>query len=223
MPNDIYTRMNTPKTTKFTLKRIVENLGKIPEKGFGEEKKRLTSDQKRKLMQMTSMFENFGQCLRNEEALLNSAKGLTELCELAETYAVHECGDWFQQEIVMKDMKALKQRLTEFQKIAKEGYARMQQLGVTYEDMRHILGRYYNLKQDSFQQPNAASQPKRQTLEKNGENNTSNDYSPRKCKCGRTFVPSHGEFSRCSQCLGNELTAADKYYSDTYDGANPST
>lgn len=138
--------MSIPRTTKFTLKRIVENLGAIPPKGFNEETPKLSSEQKKKLMEMASMFENFGECLKNEEALMNSAKGLTELCELAEQYAVNECGDWFQQDIVKKDMKELKKRVMEFNKIAKEGYARMQQLGVSYQDIGHILGRYYDLK-----------------------------------------------------------------------------
>jgi len=138
--------MTTPKITKFTLKRIVENIDKIPPKGFNEDTPKLAPEQKKKLMEMASMFENFGECLKNEEALMNSAKGLTELCELAESYAVNECGDWFQQDIVKKDMKELKKRVMEFNKIAKEGYARMQQLGVSYQDIGHILGRYYDLK-----------------------------------------------------------------------------
>jgi len=146
--------MNTPRTTKFTLKRIIENLGKIPDKGFGEDAKKLTPEQKQKLMQMTSMFENFGECLSNEEALMNSAKGITELCELAESYAINECGDWFLQDIVKKDMNELKKRVGEFQKITKEAYARMQQLGVAYQDIGHVLGRYYDLKKPaSIDQP----------------------------------------------------------------------
>jgi len=146
--------MSTPKTKTFTLKRIVENLGQIPDKGFGEQPKVLTPEQKRKLMDMASMFESFGESIKHEEAILNSAKALTELCELAEQYALNECGDWFQQDIVKRDMKELKKRVMEYQKIAKEGYARMQQLGVAYQDIGHILGRYYDLKKSkSLDQP----------------------------------------------------------------------
>lgn len=137
--------MSTPKTTKFTLKRIVENLGRIPEKGFGEETPKLTPEQKKRLIELASMFENFGESIRREEEILNSAKSMTELCELAETYALNECGDWFQQDIVQKDMKELKRRVMEYNKVAKESYARMQQLGVSYQDIGHILGRYYDL------------------------------------------------------------------------------
>jgi 2-keto-4-pentenoate hydratase len=139
--------MSTPKTQKFTLKRIVENLGNIPAKGgLGEETKQLTPEQKAKLMEMASMFENYGEALRNEEAIVNSARAMTELCELAEAYALNECGDWFQQDIVKRDMKEVKKRVGEYGKLAKECYAKMQQLGVAYQDIGHVLGRYYDLK-----------------------------------------------------------------------------
>jgi len=146
--------MNIPTTTRFTLKRIVENLGKIPDKGFSEETPKLSSQQKTRLMELTSMYENMGQALRNEEAIVNSAKVMTELCELAEMYAINECGDWFQQDIVKKDMKELKKRVMEYTKVAKECYAHMQQAGVAYQDIGHILGRYYDLKKaKSLDQP----------------------------------------------------------------------
>jgi len=138
--------MTIPKTTKFTLKRIIENIGKIPDKGFSEEVPKLTSEQKNRLMELASMFENFSEAIKNEEAIVNSSKSMTELCELAESYALNECGDWFQQDIVKKDMKELKKRSIEYGKVAKECYSRMQQLGVAHQDIGHILGRYYNLK-----------------------------------------------------------------------------
>lgn len=138
--------MSTPLTQPLTLKRIVEALDQIPKDGFGEKPPKMSTEQKKKLMELSSMYENFGECLRNEEALMNSAKGLTELCELAETYALNECGEWFQQEIVKKDMQELKKRVQGFQKVIKETYARMQQAGVAYQDIGHILGRYYDLK-----------------------------------------------------------------------------
>lgn len=142
-----------PKTTKFTLKRIVENLGNIPSKGLGEETPKLSPDQKKRLMEMASMFENYGEALRNEEAIVNSARSMTELCELAEAYALNECGDWFQQDIVKKDMKEVKKRVMEYGKLAKECYAKMQQLGVSYQDIGHVLGRYYDLKKKQVAEP----------------------------------------------------------------------
>ena len=138
--------MSVPKTQKLTLKRIVENLDQIPNNGFGTEPPKMSPEQKKKLLQLSAMYENFGECFKNEEQLMNAAKGIAELCELAETYALNECGEWFQQEIVKKDMQNLKRRVQEFQKIVKETYARMQQAGVAYQDIGHVLGRYYDLK-----------------------------------------------------------------------------
>lgn len=160
--------MNIPKNTRFTLKRIVEGIqaGSIPDDGFGTKPKQLTPEQKNKLMEMASMFENYGVALQKEEAIMNSAKGLTELCELAEQYAVNECGDVFQKNIVEKDMKELKKRVMEYGKVAKEAYARVQQLGVSYQDIGHILGRYYDLKKSkSLDQDYTAPMGGKQPLE----------------------------------------------------------
>lgn len=208
--------MSIPKTTKFTLKRIVEGIqaGTIPNNGFGEEVKRLTPEQKHRLQEMASMFENFGECLNNEDAIVNSAKGLTELCELAEQYALNECGDAFQRNIVEKDMKDMKKRVMEYTKIAKECYARMQQLGVSYQDIGHVLGRYYKLKPNTGMDQHYTDASTGQDTQVMDEEETSDkvsDSSPKTCKkCGKKFIPNYGEYNRCPNCLGNETTAGEK-------------
>jgi hypothetical protein len=156
--------MNTPKTTKFTLKRIIENLGTIPSKGAMEETPKLSVEEKRRLQEMASTFEQYGEALANEEAIKESAKYLTELSQLAETYALNECGDWFQQEIVQKDMKDLRRRVTEYNKLANECYARMQQAGVAYQDIGHIMSRYFNVNKNpgtsqQYTPPEGTKQP----------------------------------------------------------------
>lgn len=137
--------MIIPKTPKLTLKRIVEGLNDSAAAGFGTEPKRLSLQEKSKLQEMASMFETYGQVLQNEDAIKASAQGLTELCNLAEQYASTDCSEEFQKTIVDKDMKELKKRVTEYSKVATECYANMQQLGVAYQDIGHVLGRYYKL------------------------------------------------------------------------------
>jgi vacuolar-type H+-ATPase catalytic subunit A/Vma1 len=149
--------MNTPKIKEFSLKQIVENLEKIPNKGFSEETPKLSTEQKRKLMNMAATFEQFGEVLGKEESIINSAKALIEFTTLAEQYAISECGDWFQQEIVKKDMKTMRQKVMEYKKNAQECYARMQQLGVLYEDIKHVANRYYDLKSIQEALPNIQS------------------------------------------------------------------
>ena len=139
--------MKMPTTTKLTLKKIVENLEKIPTDGFAEEQKKLTPEEKQQLIEMATQFEKMGEAFRHEREILESTKNLEKLCTLAEQYAVNECQDCFQSNIVQKDMANLRKRVTEHTKIAKECYAKMQQLNVSHSDMKHILERYYNLKE----------------------------------------------------------------------------
>lgn len=174
---------NIPKTSKLTLKQIVENLGKIPSNGFDEKVPKLTTEQKKKLIQMASQFDTYGHVLKNEEAIMNSAKAITELFELAENYSLTECGDWFQQDIVKKDFTNAKKRLNEYGKLAKECYAKMQQLGVAYDDLRHILGRYF----DVTPQP---SEGQMLQMEGTEESNCS--------ICKKKFKP--GKHSHCKEC-----------------------
>jgi hypothetical protein len=140
--------MSILKNTKLSLKQIVENLDKIPSStGFDDEPKKLTPEQKKRLMEMASQFEKFGEVFRNEAAILESTKSMTELCELASNYAVNECADCFQKSIIDKDFSNVKKRMTEHTKIAKECYAKMQQLRVAHEDIGSTLSRYFNLKE----------------------------------------------------------------------------
>jgi len=135
------------KVQEFSLKKIVENLDKIPRNGvFEDEKPKLTNEQKRKLMDMVSRFNEYGRVLQFEQALADTSKALAEIAQMAEIYACNEAADWFQQETIQKDFKDLKGRVTEFQKIAKETYGGVQRLNALYEDMGHVLSRYYEIK-----------------------------------------------------------------------------
>lgn len=136
------------KTQELTLKRIVENLDKMPSKLSqlrGEDTPKLTSEQKKKLLQMVSNYNQYGEALRKEQDIVDAANKISELSELAETYAVNESGDWFQSEIVKRDFKQFKNSAVAFKKYAKECQQKMQQLNALYEDMGHVLQRYYEI------------------------------------------------------------------------------
>ena len=128
------------------LKKIVENLNKMPStlKGFNESPK-LSPEQKRKLMEMVSQYNTLGQKLRMENALIETATALSEISELAETYACNEASDWFATEVVKTDFKRARGISETFQKLARECHGKVQQLNALYEDMGHILGRYYEI------------------------------------------------------------------------------
>jgi len=128
------------------LKKILENMNKMPStlKGFNESPK-LSSEQKRKLMEMVKNYNQLGQKLRMENSLIETATALSEISELAETYACNEASDWFATEVIKQDFKRAKGISETFQKLARECHGKVQQLNALYEDMGHILGRYYEI------------------------------------------------------------------------------
>lgn len=128
------------------LKTIIENLNKMPStlKGFSETPK-LTAEQKNKLMEMVKNYNQLGQKLRMENSLIETATALSEISELAETYACNEASDWFATEVVKSDFKRAKGISETFQKLARECHGKVQQLNALYEDMGKVLERYYEI------------------------------------------------------------------------------
>ena len=77
------------------------------------------------------------------------AKQISHIAEQAHTHVVSETDDWFDQVSVNKNMQSLKKRVAEFQKTAQESHQLNQRLTGLYEDMGHILNRYYEISEDS--------------------------------------------------------------------------
>ena len=132
---------------EISLKRILENLDKIPKNGrsFGNEVKSLSSQEKKELMELVGKYNEYGKALRCEEAIRETAETLAKIAKMAETYAMTESSDWFQGEVVKRDFKQANRISTDFNKLAQETYGKMQQLTALYEDMGHVLSRYYEI------------------------------------------------------------------------------
>jgi hypothetical protein len=132
---------------ELSLKRILENLDKIPKNGrsFGNEVKTLSTQEKKELMELVSKYNEYGKALRCEEAIRETAETLAKIAKMAETYAMTESSDWFQGEVVKRDFKQANRISGDFNKLAQETYGKMQQLTALYEDMGHVLSRYYEI------------------------------------------------------------------------------
>lgn len=133
---------------EFSLKRIVENLDQIPRngKGYGDDTQKLSSQDKKKLMELVSKFNDYGKVLRCEHALMETAKTLDEIARMAKTYAMTESSDFFQGKVVERDFKQVDGITKDFKRLAQECYGKITQLNALYEDMGHVLSRYYEIK-----------------------------------------------------------------------------
>ena len=76
------------------------------------------------------------------------AKQLSHIAEQAHTHILGETDDWFDKVSVNKNMQTLKTNVTEFKKAAVESHQLNQRLTGLYEDIGHVLNRYYDISEN---------------------------------------------------------------------------
>ena len=94
-------------------------------------------------------FGIVGKSLYNNSNILEIAKQVSHIAENAHTHVLGETSDWFDQVSVNKNMQSLKKRVAEFKKAAGEAHQLNQRMTGLYEDMGHILNRYYDITEDA--------------------------------------------------------------------------
>ena len=90
-------------------------------------------------------FGIVGKSLYNNNNIMETAKQLADIAESAHNHILGEQDDWFDKISVNKNMKSLKGSVVEFQKAAKEAHQLNQRMTALYEDMGHVLNRYYDI------------------------------------------------------------------------------
>ncbi len=100
---------------------------------------------KYKVVEGVKNFGIVGKQLYNNNNIVEIAKQLSEVAESAHNHILGEQDDWFDKVSINKNMKTLKGSVVEFQKTAKEAQALNQRLTALYEDMGHVLNRYYDI------------------------------------------------------------------------------
>ena len=90
-------------------------------------------------------FQHIGKSIYNNGNVLETAKQLASIAESAHNHILGEQDDWFDKISINKNMKSLKGSVVEFQKAAKEADMLNQRLTGLYEDIGHVLNRYYDI------------------------------------------------------------------------------
>ena len=86
-----------------------------------------------------------GKQLYNSSNIMEIAKQLSHIAENAHTHIIGETDDWFDKVSVNKNMQSLKRSVAEFKKAATESHQLNQRLTGLYEDIGHVLNRYYEI------------------------------------------------------------------------------
>ena len=86
-----------------------------------------------------------GKQLYNNGNILEMAKQLSHIAEQAHSHILGEQDDWFDKVSINKNMQGLKKNVNEFKKTAVEAHQLNQRLTGLYEDIGHVLNRYYEI------------------------------------------------------------------------------
>ena len=114
--------------------------------GIFEEKPQIN---KFEVVEGVKSFGVVGKSLYNNSNIMEIAKQVSHIAENAHSHVLSETSDWFDQVSVNKNMQSLKKRVAEFKKAATEAHSLNQRMTGLYEDMGHILNRYYDITEDA--------------------------------------------------------------------------
>jgi hypothetical protein len=90
-------------------------------------------------------FSQMGKLLQTEKNLKEIANSLSTIATKAKTYTLSETEDWFDKVTVNRNMKELTTLSKSFNKIATEAQSLQERMSALYEDMGHVIGRYYEI------------------------------------------------------------------------------
>ena len=128
-----FRNQKTKNSTKLT--DIVEDV-------YGEQQPKLNV---REFMGEVSNFNSYGNEIYREGNLRELAQRLSRLAETAKAHTLQETEDWFDKITVNRNMKELTGLSNQFKKVATEAQALQERMSGLYEDMGHILSRYYEI------------------------------------------------------------------------------
>ena len=127
---------NTQKTPKSTdLAGMVEDI-------YGQSTQKVNV---KEFMGEVSNFNSFSKQIYREGNLRELAERLSKLAMTAKQHTLQETEDWFDKITVNRNMKELTGLSNQFKKVATEAQGLQERMGGLYEDMGHILGRYYEI------------------------------------------------------------------------------
>ena len=117
-----------------------------------EEFQQLPSDIKKHFLEIISTYGQYREQMGRKSDIRQVAETLGGIADAAQEYTLREGGDWFDRVTIKRNMGELKKLQAAFEKEAVEASAQQQRLDALYEDMGHVLGRYFEIAEISEQQ-----------------------------------------------------------------------
>jgi hypothetical protein len=110
-----------------------------------EEFQQLPTELKRHFLEIISTYNQHREGMSRKSDIRQIAETLGGIADAAQEYTLREGGDWFDRVTIKRNMSELKKLQTGFEKEAIEAQSQQQRLEALYEDMGHVLGRYFEI------------------------------------------------------------------------------
>ena len=110
-----------------------------------EEFQQLPTELKKHFLEIISTYGQHREGMSRKSDIRQIAETLGGIADAAQEYTLREGGDWFDRVTIKRNMNELKKLQTSFEKEAVEAQAQQQRLESLYEDMGHVLGRYFEI------------------------------------------------------------------------------
>ena len=110
-----------------------------------EEFQQLPTELKKHFLEIISTYNQHREGMSRKSDIMQIAETLGGIADAAQEYTLREGGDWFDRVTIKRNMTELKKLQTWFEKEAVEAQSQQQRLEALYEDMGHVLGRYFEI------------------------------------------------------------------------------
>jgi hypothetical protein len=134
---------NDIRKTNINEVKIVDGKFSISESLKGD--RPLATEVKKHFLEIISTYKGFKEQMGRQSDIVETAETLGGVVEAAKTLTLSEAGDWFDKVTIKRNMSELEKMDKAFDKVAAEARALDERLHSLYEDMGHILGRYYEI------------------------------------------------------------------------------
>ena len=135
---------NDIRKTNLNEVKIVNGKFSLKESLNGD-KRPLSNEVKKHFLEIISTYNTFQEQMKRASDLTEVANTLGGIVEAAKELTLRETADWFDGVTVKRNMSELDKMDKSFQKFAVEARAMDERLHSLYEDMGHILSRYYEI------------------------------------------------------------------------------
>jgi hypothetical protein len=110
-----------------------------------DEFQQLPTELKRHFLEIISTYGQHREGMTRKSDIRQVAETLGGIADAAQEYTLREGGDWFDRVTIKRNMGELKKLQSAFEKESLEAKAQEQRLESLYEDMGHVLGRYFEI------------------------------------------------------------------------------